>query len=152
MTGSPADAPPRSARASAIHDGPLPRSLANAATLCTPAHGAIATFLGVVRSRRRERGVTRLVYQCHRPMAERLLARFIDEAAERFDRALSALVVHGTGVMRPGDVALCIHVSCTHRASAFDACRHLSARITQDLPVWTHEHYDDGTSCWCPPS
>jgi molybdopterin synthase catalytic subunit len=148
MTGSPPGAALRSARASAIHDGPLPRSLCHAATLCGPARGAVATFLGVVRNRQGERGVTRLVYQCYRPMAERLLARLIDEAAERFDSALSALVVHGTGVMRPGDVALCIHVSCTRRASACDACRHLLERITQDLPMWTREFYDDGTSSW----
>ncbi len=148
MTGSPTNPPPRSARASAIHDGPLPRSLCNAATLAGPAQGAVATYLGVVQGRHRERGVTRLVYQCYRPMAERLLARLIDEAAERFDGALSALVVHGSGVMRPGDIALCIHVACQRRASAFDACRHLIERIDRDLPVWTHAHYDDGTSSW----
>jgi molybdopterin synthase catalytic subunit len=148
MTGCPPSPAQRSARASAIHDGPLPRSLCNAATLSGAANGAVATFLGVVRNRHRERGVTRLVYQCYRPMAERLLARLIDEAADRFDGALSALVVHGTGVMRPGDIALCIHVACSHRASAFDACRHLSERIAQDLPMWTREHYDDGTSSW----
>jgi molybdopterin synthase catalytic subunit len=150
MTASPAIAPARSARASAIHDGPLPRSLCHAATLSGPAQGAVAAYLGVVRTRNPERepGVTRLVYQCHRPMAERLLARLIDEAAERFDRALSALVVHGTGLMRPGDIALCIQVSCANHADALAACRHLLERIRQDLPVWAHEHYDDGTSCW----
>ncbi len=140
--------PPRSARASAIHDGPLPRSLCNAATLASPAQGAVATFLGVVRNRHHERGVTRLVYQCYRPMAERLLARLIDEAAERCDRALSVMVVHGTGVMHPGDVALCIHIASAHRAGAFDACRLLIERIKQDLPMWKHEHYDDGSSSW----
>jgi molybdopterin synthase catalytic subunit len=148
MTGSPPNPAPRSARASAIHDGPLPRALCNAATLCAPTQGAVATFLGVVRNRHRDHGVTRVLYQCYRPMAERLLALFIDQTADRFDSALSALVVHGTGVMRPGDVALCIQVSCSNQASAFDACRHLSERITQDLPVWTHTYYDDGTSTW----
>jgi molybdopterin synthase catalytic subunit len=148
MTSSPPSPAPRSARASAIHDGPLPRSLCDAATLAGPAHGAVATYVTMVGNRSGERGVTRMVYHCYRPMAERLLARFIDEAAQRFDSALSALIVHGTGVMRPGDIALAIHVACAQPASAFDACRHLLERIRQDLPIWKHEHYDDGASSW----
>ncbi len=138
----------RSLRASTIHDGPLPRTLCDSATLANPNHGAIATFLGVVRNRHHERGVTRLDYHCYRPMAEALLARLIAESAERFDPALSALVVHGIGLMHPGDIALCIHVACPHRAAAFDACRHLLERIKADLPVWKREYYDDGTSAW----
>jgi molybdopterin synthase catalytic subunit len=54
--------------------------------------------------------------------------------------------------MRPGDVALCIHVASAHRRAAFDACRDLIERIKTDLPIWKHEHYDDGTSIWLPGS
>jgi molybdopterin synthase catalytic subunit len=138
----------RSTRASAIHDGPLPRGLCDAAALASPVHGAVVSFLGVVRNHHHGRGVTRLVYQCYRPMAERLLARLIAEAAENCDNGLSALVVHGVGLMHPGDVALAIHVGSAHRAAAFDACRQLIERIKQDLPVWKREHYDDGSDAW----
>ncbi len=116
--------------------------------IANPGHGAVASFLGVVRNHHHGRAVTRLVYECYQPMAERLLATLIAEAAERCDHELSAMVLHGIGVMHPGDTALAIHVGSAHRAAAFDACRLLIERIKQDLPVWKREHYDDGSDAW----
>jgi molybdopterin synthase catalytic subunit len=131
-----------------ISDGPLPASLLTSAALASPAHGAIASFIGVVRNHHHGRGVTHLIYDCYRPMAERMLADLIAETTTRIDADLRAHVYHGIGRMAPGEASVVIHVATAHRVAAFDACRHLIERIKQDLPVWKQEFYDDGTSQW----
>ena len=142
-------------RLTAIHDGPLPPALHAATALLGPDHGACASFLGVVRNRSRAgvpdgpyRAVTSLHYQCYRPMAERMLADLIAEAAELHDPELRAQMVHGIGDHVPGDVSLAIHIATAHRAAAFAACRHLIERLKQDLPVWKRERYADGSEQW----
>jgi molybdopterin synthase catalytic subunit len=140
--------PPPILRAARLHEGPLPRPVCDAATLVMSRHGAIASFLGVIRDHHHGRGVRSLTYHCYRPMAERQLARFLAEAAERFDPLLSAVVVHGIGLIRPGEVALCIHAASARRVGAFDACRFLIERIKQDLPIWKHQLFTDGSSDW----
>ena len=131
-----------------IIDGPLPATLLTPAALCTPAYGAIASFVGVVRNHHQGRGVAYLVYDCYRPMAGKLLAELAQEAAARFDPGLRTIIHHGIGRMDPGQPSVAIHVASAHRVAAFDACRHLIERIKEDLPVWKQEFYDDGTSLW----
>jgi molybdopterin synthase catalytic subunit len=128
--------------------GPLPADLLSPVALACPEHGAVASFIGVVRNHHHGRGVTHLVYDCYQAMAERMLAALVAEAAERFDAHLQAQVHHGTGRMDPGQVAVAIHVACAHREAAFAACRHLIERIKEDLPVWKQEFYADGTALW----
>lgn len=132
----------------AIHDGPLPPVLLAPTAVIAPGHGACASFLGVVRDEHRGRAVTGIDYRCYRAMAEALLPRLADEARAATGTALRVHLVHGVGWMVPGQVSLAIHVSSPHRAAAFDACRLLLERIKQDLPVWKHERYADGTSAW----
>ncbi len=148
MTLEAATARPLAQRSASLHEGPLPRSVCDATSRILSRHGAIASFLGVIRDHHHGRGVASLTYHCYRPMAERLLAQFLAEAAERFDPQLTVLVAHGTGLIRPGEVALCIHASSERRVGAFDACRFLIERIKQDLPIWKHQLFTDGSSGW----
>lgn len=131
-----------------IIDGAIPTTLLTSATLCAPEHGAIASFIGVVRNHHNGRGVTHLIYDCYRPMAKKLLADLAQEAATKFDQELRVTIHHGIGRMEPGQPSIAIHVASAHRVAAFDACRHLIERIKEDLPVWKQEFYDDGTSLW----
>ncbi len=126
-------------------DGPL------AATRWTPAltpgRGAVASFLGVVRDHAKGRGVTRLHYECYRPMAEKVLHRIADEA-RRFDPALAVTAWHGLGTMVPGEVSLVLHAASAHRGPAFDAVRWLLEEIKRELPVWKRQTFDDGSDEW----
>lgn len=131
-----------------IHDGPLPESALSAAPLRCREHGAVASFVGVVRDEHLGKGVTHLIYECYREMAEPMLQRLVDEARADHDPGLQAIVVHGTGRMDPGEASVAIHVSSAHRVAAFDACRQLIERIKQDLPVWKREFYADGSDAW----
>ena len=135
-------------RKSGIIEGPLDHSYLSSAELCRDEHGALASFVGVVRNEHFDKGVTHLFYECYTPMAEKVLHDLILETAEKFDPALQAVVYHGVGTMNPSEVSVVIHVSSGHRVAAFDACRHIIERIKEDLPVWKHEFYTDGTDTW----
>ena len=135
-------------RESGILEGPLPPELHSPTRLLCAEHGAITSFLGVVRNEHLGKGVTKLDYSCYHEMAEVMLPKLITQAAEEHDAQLSAIVYHGLGVMTPGEVSLCIHVSCAHRVAAFAACRQLLETIKADLPVWKQEYYADGSDAW----
>jgi len=129
-----------------LHDGPLTDLAATA--LCVAQHGAIASFLGVVRDRHHGKTVTGLTYSAYRDMAEALLPRLAAEARATHRTDLDVVCIHGLGAMVPGQVSLVSHVGSAHRDAAFDACRLLLTRIKQDLPVWKHERYADGSTAW----
>ncbi len=131
-----------------IVDGPLPPFLLTPVGLCNAEHGALTSFIGVVRNHHHDRGVTHLIYDCYRAMAEKMLADLVAETASRFDSKLIATVYHAIGRLDPGEASVAIHVASAHRVPAFAACRHMIERIKEDLPVWKQEFYDDGTSLW----
>lgn len=131
-----------------IRDGALAGDALSGAALRARAHGAIASFLGVVRDEHHGRGVTHLVYDCYRPMCESLLPAMAADARAAAGEDLGLVIVHGIGRMDPGEVSLAIHVASAHRGAAFDACRALLERIKRELPVWKHEFYTDGSSAW----
>jgi molybdopterin synthase catalytic subunit len=132
----------------AIHDGPLGMDVVTAAGLLSPGHGAVCSFLGVVRDHHDGRQVTGLHYACYRPMAERILAALADEVRSRFAADAAIVAVHGIGDMTPGQVSVALHVASAHRDAAFAGCRHLIERIKADLPVWKRESYADGSAVW----
>ena len=138
----------------AVHAGPLPLHFHAPTALLGPDHGAIASFLGIVRNRSRAGladgsyvAVTALHYQCYQPMAEKVMAELITETLVH-DPELRVLLVHGVGDFVPGEVSLAIHVASAHRAAAFAACRQLIERLKEDLPVWKRERYADGSEQW----
>lgn len=127
---------------------PLDAAALTPGTLVAPAHGAIASFIGVVRDQTLGHTVVALDYQVYPAMAERVFAALIAEAAAEHDEGLRASIVHGSGPMGPGDAVVAIHVASAHRAAAFAACRQLIERIKEDAPIWKHERYADGEARW----
>ncbi len=105
--------------------------------------GAVVTFTGVVRSLSRGKRVTRLDYEAYDSMAEKQLSRIGNEVAEKWPGARAA-VVHRSGSLLPGELAVVIAVAAPHRAEAFDACRHVIERLKQDVPIWKKEFSEDG--------
>ena len=105
--------------------------------------GAIATFLGLVRNHNQGRRVEFLVYEAYAPLAERALARIIDEAAGHWPSATLALH-HRIGRLEIGEASVAIAVAAPHRADAFAACRYAIERIKQIVPIWKHEYFEGG--------
>jgi molybdopterin synthase catalytic subunit len=111
-----------------------------------PAAGGIALFAGAVRDHDHGRGVLRLSYSAH-PSAAAELRRVAEKvAASHRVRALAA--VHRVGELSVGDLAVVVAVACDHRAEAFEACRFLIDELKASVPIWKHQHLDDGASEW----
>jgi len=108
--------------------------------------GAVVTFAGVVRDHDEGRGVTALTYSAH-PSADAT----IREVAERIAAAhpeVRLAIVHRTGALVVGDLALACAVSSAHRGAAFAACSALVDDVKASVPIWKEQVFDDGTTEW----
>lgn len=109
--------------------------------------GALLFFQGRVRRTNRGRAVSRLRYEAYGEMAERELAAIGHEALERFDVG-SVAAAHRVGDLGLGEVSVAIAVTSAHRDAGYAASRWIIETIKVRLPVWKHEHYEDGESHW----
>ncbi len=106
-------------------------------------HGAVATFVGLVRDHNAGRQVLFLEYECFDALALKALQRIGDEAAERWPGARLA-IDHRIGRLQIGEASVAIAAGSAHRADAFAACRYAIERIKQIVPIWKHEHFEGG--------
>ncbi|MFE5339623.1 molybdenum cofactor biosynthesis protein MoaE [Isoptericola sp. NPDC056578] len=135
-----------------VVDAPLDPLLAELSALVRDdACGAVATFTGYVRDHDGGRGVAHLHYEAHpdaatvlRTVAERVAHR---TAAAKGDRVRVA-VVHRTGDLTIGDVAVVAAVAAGHRQAAFTAASDLVEELKAEVPIWKEQGFDDGTSEW----
>ena len=115
----------------------------------TPSSGAVAVFIGTVRSTPSgevdDRSVIRLEYEAHPELAEQTLRDLARAAAAKWD--LDRIVaIHRTGTCEIGEPTVVIACSAAHRAEALDACRWLIDEIKTTVPIWKREVYTDGSS------
>lgn len=108
-----------------------------------PGHGAVVTFIGLVRDHNHGRRVTHLVYEAYEPLAVKALERIVREAAERWPSVTMA-IHHRTGRLAVGEASVAIAAASAHRADAFAACRYAIERIKQIAPIWKREHFEGG--------
>jgi molybdopterin synthase catalytic subunit len=111
------------------------------------AAGAVVGFVGVIRDYDGGRQVLRLEYSAH-PSAGQVLADVVgDVAAQSFGvRAVAAS--HRIGILQIGEAALVAAVAADHRRAAFETCARLVDAIKEQLPVWKHQFFADGTDEW----
>lgn len=132
-------------RLAEIRDEPLSVDEVRAAA-ADPAAGALALFLGAVRDHDHGRGVTALSYSAH-PSAAAELGRVAEKiAASHPVRAIA--VLHRTGDLQLGDLAVVAAVSAEHRAEAFAACEALIDELKATVPIWKHQFFLGGESEW----
>jgi len=111
--------------------------------VAAPAAGAVALFLGTVRSHNRGRRVLHLEYQAYSEMAQSEMERLVAEVRTRFELSAVALV-HRTGRLELGEVSVAVAVAAPHRAPAFDACRFVIEELKRSVPIWKRETFDGG--------
>ena len=105
--------------------------------------GAVATFLGTVRNRSRERTVLYLEYEAYEGMAEDVMAELAAELANRHE--LSAIAIHHrVGRVEIGEPSVVIAVSSPHRAAALTACKEAIDTLKETVPLWKKEVYEGG--------
>jgi molybdopterin synthase catalytic subunit len=113
------------------------------AAVAHPSAGGIDVFLGVVRDENEGRAVTKLEYEAYEGMAVAEMGRIVQEIeGEIAGTRLS--VLHRTGALGVGDLAVVCAASAPHRGEAFRACRALIDRIKARVPIWKREHGPDG--------
>ena len=100
--------------------------------------GAVASFIGTVRDRGVDSGVTQMQLEHYPGMTERAIEAMIDAAMTRFD-ILAARVVHRVGVLAVGEQIVLVAVSSAHRGQAFSACEFLMDYLKTQAPFWKKE-------------
>jgi molybdopterin synthase catalytic subunit len=105
--------------------------------------GAVCVFLGMVRDYNEGRTVTKLEYEAYPSMALAEMRRIAGELASEVPGVRLA-VLHRTGALVVGDVAVVCAASAPHRAEAYRACRALIDRVKARAPIWKREHGPDG--------
>jgi molybdopterin synthase catalytic subunit/molybdopterin converting factor small subunit len=105
--------------------------------------GAIATFVGTVRSHSRGRDVIALEYEAYEEMAEEVMAGIADEIQERYDLCKVA-ITHRLGRVEVGETSVAIGVSAPHRQDALAACADAIEALKSRVPLWKKELYVGG--------
>jgi molybdopterin synthase catalytic subunit len=116
------------------------------AAAADPAAGGVVVFIGAVRDHDHGHGVTALSYTAH-PTAAAELSRVAEKIAASHP-IMSLAVVHRTGDLQVGDLAVVAAVGAAHRDVAFAACQALVDELKATVPIWKHQLFADGTSEW----
>ncbi len=119
-----------------------------ARAVASPKHGAVAIFIGAVRSTHAGRRVLAIAYDCFVPLAEKELA-LIAQKAEKLWPVRVALS-HRIGRLPVGAASVVVAVGSGHRTTALDACRFVIDEIKRGVPIWKNERYAKGRSRWLP--
>jgi molybdopterin synthase catalytic subunit len=132
-------------RLAELRDEPLSVDEVRAAA-ADPAAGAVVLFMGEVRDHDHGRGVTGLSYSAH-PSAAAEMARVAEKVAASH-AVLAIAILHRTGDLRLGDLAVVAAVAAAHRGEAFAACQDLIDDLKATVPIWKHQFFVGGDSEW----
>ncbi|OYT69459.1 MAG: molybdenum cofactor biosynthesis protein MoaE [Chloracidobacterium sp. CP2_5A] len=106
--------------------------------------GAVATFEGVVRDNLHGRRTRHLDYEAYEPMALKMLRRVAAEMRANHPDLDRLALIHRLGRLQLSETSVLVVATSPHRATAFDACRFGIDRIKTLVPIWKHEHFEDG--------
>jgi molybdopterin synthase catalytic subunit len=112
-------------------------------------HGAVASFIGVVRNHHQGKSVTGITYDAHETLAANTLHLICQEATGLWP-GTKYYAAHYKGYLPVGGASVLIVVSSAHRADSFDGLRYIIEEIKLRLPIWKQEHYPGGHSEWLP--
>ncbi|MGA8255182.1 MAG: molybdenum cofactor biosynthesis protein MoaE [Nocardioides sp.] len=116
------------------------------ASLDEGADGGVTLFVGRVRDHDGGRDVQGLGYSAH-PTALDRLREVCEQVAGRHDvHGVSA--IHRVGDLVIGDLAVVIGTAAAHRGVAFDASRDLIDTLKNEVPIWKHQRFVDGSDEW----
>ncbi len=109
-------------------------------------HGAVVTFVGMVRDNSEGKQVLYLEYDAYPEMAKKKLSEIAGEIQARWGSGDIA-IVHRVGRLEVGETAIVIAIGSAHRLEAFQSCQYAIDRIKEIVPIWKKEFYADG-SAW----
>ncbi len=112
----------------------------------SPDCGGINVFIGTVRNETKGKKVVKLLFEVYESMAIKEMQRLAESVLEKWP-VHKILIHHRSGELKPGDVAVIIVVSASHRDAAFTACRYTIDTLKETVPIWKREYFEDG-SVW----
>ena len=117
-----------------------PAALLDGFARATAGVGAIASFIGMVRS---DDGAVSAVWLDHHPtLTERAIAEIAESARARFE--VSAVhITHRVGSVGAGEPIVFVAAAARHRRAAFDAVDYMMDRLKTDAPLWKREQRGD---------
>ncbi len=101
-------------------------------------HGAIVSFLGVVRDHGENGAVGGLAYSAYPEMAVKKMSEIGDEMAERFG-SLAIAALHRVGRLEIGEASLALAVGAAHRKEAYAAAIYFVDRLKEIVPIWKED-------------
>jgi molybdopterin synthase catalytic subunit len=105
--------------------------------------GAIASFVGLVRSETGGENVSGLELDHYPALTERAIGAIGEDARTRFELA-GLVIIHRHGAMAPGQPIVFVAAAAAHRRAAFDAVDYMMDRLKTEAPFWKREHGPDG--------
>ncbi|MDE0959954.1 MAG: molybdenum cofactor biosynthesis protein MoaE [Planctomycetota bacterium] len=114
--------------------------------LAEPGCGAVIFFCGNVRETNRGKTVLRIDYHAYESMALRQLAQITTSLVE--EGAQRAVAIHRLGTLEVGETSILLGVSLAHRKIGFGLLEQGMEMIKSTVPIWKHEHYQDGSVAW----
>jgi molybdopterin synthase catalytic subunit len=132
-----------------LSDRPLDIGAA-VATVSAPSNGAVALFVGTVRTSAGAEGnvgraVVELDYDAHPELAPERLNEIAEDAVTKFD-ITHVVAIHRTGSCRVAEPTVVVACGAPHRAAALEACKWMIDTIKTTVPIWKREVYADGSS------
>lgn len=109
--------------------------------LSDPRYGALASFVGTVRSPNLGHSVHYIDYQGYESMMYSQMQRIASELRQRHQIG-AVLIAHRLGRLYPGEASIAIVVASVHRREALLACQEAIERVKALLPVWKYEVTD----------
>ncbi len=111
--------------------------------ISSPRCGAIDVFIGTVRNHTKGKRVIRLDFEAYDKMAIKEMKKIIQQARSQWPVEHMAMV-HRTGKLQIGDIAVIIAVSTPHRSASFAACQFAIDTLKETVPIWKKEIFEDG--------
>ena len=105
--------------------------------------GASAVFVGTMRDFNEGLEVESMFLEHYPEMAENVLNEIRKEAIKRW-RLEEVLIIHRVGRIYPGEAIVLVASWSSHRAHAFESCRHIMEILKSRAPFWKKEHSKSG--------
>ena len=105
--------------------------------------GSIVSFLGITRGNDDGVEVKHLEFDAWMEKLPSVLHKLATQAIDDFG-VHSVAMSHRTGIVKPGENIVSIHVASPHRKEGFAACAWLIDELKSQAPLWKKEVRADG--------
>lgn len=107
--------------------------------------GAIVSFTGITRGSDNGENVLYLEFDSWEEKLKETLYELSEEAINKFN-VKSIAISHRTGLVKPTENIVSIHVASAHRKEAFEGCSWLIDELKNQAPIWKKEVKPSGSS------